>query len=894
MTDQEDQWSGVPLLAPTKTCCVCSNVSIDIEECASGPVRDASLDFTLSWLKEEATTDDVAKLLTQLLLARPELETTVLATVNAVSALPQTVGRKTRGSLVDPPEIVDLPEVPLMFPRANEPRLRFTACNYFVGEEEMKVEIQVMRAGNLDRESRVRMYTRDLSAKAGVNYYHSSKLLVFKPQAESIPLTVELIASDEWSPTLEFEVVLDPATAVNAELDSYGARARVKIDDKDAFPSNVVDVRQLAKSLSWEHLRQALENAPLLILLAEYLKLNFRNDTVRKGTVKMCLQGQCHHLYGILRLFLSVLLVDKVLKNSEEEWMTSPETYSDWLFHSRPGMLVAVMTGMLLPFAALHYLDYISMTWRVGGTSRSQLLSALVRRLLHYDVTSRIDIKQGAEIMAMTKDVEDIVQNGYMGVLEIISHLQNLATVLAYQVISRVILQEPISPWSIAPLVIHPFLLAMFAICRRAATIHVQQVENSERASLVSQMQSVTLNNTIIRNLGGVAKAIDQFEQGVARFNTAATSTVQVMKNNMYFTNWVGLVMLAAYTLVGGLEVVDGRMRMGIFLADITLFTQINVTWSMICSRGVEINSILPGLERIVILMNLPTDLPERRRLLRHLITTSSALRTANVSTTGTKMLNLDDLPLFLKGPKIAFSVKSQQGEFFIRQVELQLWGDLVISQGEFIAVVGLHGHGKSSILKMFGGELLPGDGNLPGFFVPPHLRVLHVGTEPGLFHGTLYDNLVFGVADGGAENRDADRERVRHVCRLLALPKEILNLLDLPDKLCWDQVLSHTQQAKLGLARALVANPDVLVLHKPGMPYDDRTSQMVLEVIKSHIANRGLGFPSDPSSRSPRTCIFTSSKRYGLQIADRIYLIGPTNEIRQVAADEVTEGMLA
>ena len=114
-------------------------------------------------------------------------------------------------------------------------------------------------------------------------------------------------------------------------------------------------MRQLAKSLSWEHLRpcltvavnrrhmsppqhqepfpanrQALENAPLLVLMAEYLKLNFRNEIVRKGTVancctkasylfpltaymletfvqtctgtiKMCLQGQCHHLYGILR-----------------------------------------------------------------------------------------------------------------------------------------------------------------------------------------------------------------------------------------------------------------------------------------------------------------------------------------------------------------------------------------------------------------------------------------------------------------------------------------------------------------------------------------------------------------------------------------------------------------
>ncbi|CAJ1426809.1 unnamed protein product [Effrenium voratum] len=635
-------------------------------------------------------------------------------------------------------------------------RLRFAACNYFVGEEELKVSIEAANYFSEPSRSRALLYTRDLSAKAGVNYVHASKWCQAWITRRTICHADFLQASDEWSPTLEFEVLLEVTTLQNAELDPYGGHSRVKIDDKDAFPSNVVDVRKLAKSLSWEHLRQALENAPLLVLMTEYLKLNFQNDTVRRGTVKMLLVGQCHHLYGILRLFLSVLLVDKVLKGSEGLSEEPPQSVSEFL-HSRPGMLVLVMSGMLIPFAVLHYLDYVSLTWRVSGSSRAQLLSALVRRLLHYDVASRIDLKQGAEIMAMTKDVEDIVQNGYMGLLEIISHLMNLATVMAYQVMSRVILQEPISPWSIAPLIVHPVLLFLFAICRRSATIHVQQVENQERANLVSQIQSVTLNNTIIRNLGGVAKAIDQFEKGIASFNISATNTLQVMKNNMFFANWMGLVMLAAYTLVGGLEVVEGRMRMGIFLADITLFTQINVTWSMICSRGVEINSILPGLERVVILMNLPTDLPDRRRLLRHQVGASKSMRNVMELKDGSKRrLSLDDLPLFLKGPRIEFTVKSQQGEFFIRKVDLQLTGELYVHQGEFIALVGLHGHGKSSILKMFGGELLPGEGNLPGFYVPPHLRVLHVGTEPGLFHGTLYDNLIFGVVEGGQAKNGA------------------------------------------------------------------------------------------------------------------------------------------
>lgn len=63
---------------------------------------------------------------------------------------------------------------------------------------------------------------------------------------------------------------------------------------------------------------------------------------------------------------------------------------------------------------------------------------------------------------------------------------------------------------------------------------------------LVESMLQVTLNNTIIRNLGGVAKAIDQFEKAIATFNASLVATLQVMKNNMYFANWMGLVMLAA------------------------------------------------------------------------------------------------------------------------------------------------------------------------------------------------------------------------------------------------------------------------------------------------------------------------------------------------------------
>ena len=41
----------------------------------------------------------------------------------------------------------------------------------------------------------------------------------------------------------------------------------------------------------------------------------------------------------------------------------------------------------------------------IGGTSRAQLLSALVRRLLHYDVTSRLGMSGASEVGGCGKDV---------------------------------------------------------------------------------------------------------------------------------------------------------------------------------------------------------------------------------------------------------------------------------------------------------------------------------------------------------------------------------------------------------------------------------------------------------------------------------------------------------
>merc|ERR1719473_1664663 len=85
--------------------------------------------------------------------------------------------------------------------------------------------------------------------------------------------------------------------------------------------------------------------------------------------------------------------------------------------------------------------------------------------------------------------------------------------------------------------------------------------------------------------------------------------------------------------------------------------------------------------------------------------------------------------------------------------------GTMTIQQGILCAIIGAPESGKSTILRILGGVVLPKPG---GFFIPAHLRVLHVDREPFFFHGTLLENLSFGVRAG---DPDGQIDRVLRIC---------------------------------------------------------------------------------------------------------------------------------
>merc|ERR1711972_842290 len=152
-------------------------------------------------------------------------------------------------------------------------------------------------------------------------------------------------------------------------------------------------------------------------------------------------------------------------------------------------------------------------------------------------------------------------------------------------------------------------------------------------------------------------------------------------------------------------------------------------------------------------------------------------------------------------------------------------------------------------------------------FFCPTHLRILHVATEPMFLRGSLFENLTYGTSPGHPDRR---LERVKEVCRRLTISDRLISAID-PDckhELTWSSALSSSEKALLCIARALIANPEVLCIHKPTLHVNAQTASTIVNLLREFVDERGIAQKGQIDRRRPRTCILTSTRALSMDAA--------------------------
>lgn len=368
----------------------------------------------------------------------------------------------------------------------------------------------------------------------------------------------------------------------------------------------------------------------------------------------------------------------------------------------------------------------------------------------------------------------------------------------------------------ISPLltVIAGLMIVLTGIIIKIIAPQSQRLFKRQQASLGklnAQVEETYHGHAVVRSFNQQPRLLKEFAAENEKYYAASWKAQFVSGIIMPLTNLAKNIGYIAVSIVGGLMVAGGRLTLGNAQAFLTYVNNISQPISNLANLANTIQSTAASAERIFEIL----DAPEMRDLTaaaKDPITTDAKISFANVD--------------------FSYTPDKQILENF----------SLKVQPGQKVAIVGPTGAGKSTLINLLerfydvdGGAIYL-DGTDTRQMTREHLRT-HLGMvlqETWLFNGTIWDNLKYGKpAASDAEILAA--AKAAYVDEFVQqLPDGYQTVLDEGAS-----NLSQGQQQLVTIARALLVNPDVLILDEATSSVDTRTERKIQAAMDKLISNK-------------------------------------------------------
>ena len=405
----------------------------------------------------------------------------------------------------------------------------------------------------------------------------------------------------------------------------------------------------------------------------------------------------------------------------------------------------------------------------------------------HGDVLSRV-----------TNDVDNISNNLTNTISQVLNSLINIVGVLFMMITISLKL-------TLVALIVVPLSGVIAALMVKKSQKHFSD-HSAKLGKINGHIEEMYSGHLLVKTYNYEKKSIEQFDEiNDGLYNAAYKS--QFYSGLMFpLTGFLQNIAYVAICLVGGFEVINGRMNIGDIQAFTTYSRRLQQPISSIAQLMNTIQTMVAAAERVFALLNEQEEVAD----------TNNPVSIVDEDGNST-----------VKGNVTFENVKFGYDEDKIIINDFSMY----VAPGKDVAIVGPTGAGKTTLVKLLmrfyelnGGAIYVDNININDY-TRQDLRSIFgmVLQDAWLFDGTIKENIRFGKPD-------ATDEEIYNACKLAHVDRFIKTLENGYDTLISEDTSSISQGQKqlLTIARAFLKDPKILILDEATSSVDTRTEQLI------------------------------------------------------------------
>lgn len=481
--------------------------------------------------------------------------------------------------------------------------------------------------------------------------------------------------------------------------------------------------------------------------------------------------------------------------------------------NTAPDINMTKVTMILSEVAVIYLISFVSGVVQQSIMTRiSQRTVYALRRAFKAKMeklpVAYYDTHNNGDIMSrMINDMDNISGTLNQTLIQLVtSVLQFVGTIYFMLTIS----------WQLALVAFVTVPLAMLTVRIVAPLSQKYFSEQQKNLGLLNnQIEENYAGHTVIKSFNHEKKAQEAFDQQNEAFYQVAWKA-QVVSTLIYPTmRFINNLDYLAMAVIGGLKVISGTVNLGDVQAMLQYTNQFAQPITNISNMMNTIQATVASAERIF-------EVLDEEELVE--------LPLASVKVTDSMV----STPPFIRFDQVGFSYNDEQP--LMTQVNFE------VEKGEMIAIVGPTGAGKTTLINLLERfyEVTSGKISRNGVDIRAiNRQVLRqsmamVLQETWLFSGTIWDNLRYGRLEATDEEVLAAAKMAHADEFITTLPQGYQTVLN-------EEAtnISQGQRQLLTIARAFLANPEILILDEATSSVDTRTERLIQSAMNRLLVGR-------------------------------------------------------